>query len=304
MSAAKQPLLQIGAVGTAVRYLQTLLNQLPTQLETLAVDGLFGSKTRQRVKEFQGQNQLSQDGVAGPFTWEKLLELINRHGPAVVEAFIPPAGEMAARETIAAVANDQAAIFGGFDPKLHMGSAKIAGSLCANPATRARQGGLQLAAIFTVAGAASAAKCPSITVKAEQMYQRPHTSEERNQTDLPSWCGIFALYCCKMAGLRLSPWPLRWTPGKPKDSDEFRLLLPGEQPMKGDLGIKMMVGGKKLNHHFVIVDSTGKSVSTVDGNAGAYQQIVSRGYTTVEIYQSNGGFLRPIWERVLPGSKP
>jgi len=251
------------------------------------------------VVEFQSQNKLVPDGVVGPFTWEKLLDLIDTTGGAIVGAIISPEHESAARETIAAVANENLRSFGGFDPKLHMGSAKIAGSLCANALTRARQGGVQLAAIFTVAGLASAAKCPTISVKAEQMYQRNHTAEERNATDLPSWCGIFALYCCKIAGLKLSPWPLKWSIGKVQPSDEFRLLKPGESPMKGDLGIKLIVGGKMLNHHFVVVDAQGASVSTVDGNAGMFQEIVSRNYTTSEIYKSNGGFLRPIWERVL-----
>lgn len=300
MGVNTKPLLQFGSFGPAVRELQSGLNTLPTTLGLLAEDGSFGSKTRQRVMEFQGQNRLTQDGVVGPFTWEKFLDLIHQAGPGIVEAIIPPQDELAAREAIAAVANDNLRTFGGFNPATDIGSIKIAGSLCANQMTRARQGGLQLAAIFTVAGVASAAKCPTISKQAEQMYQRPHSPEERNTIDIPSWCGIFALYCCKMAGLNLSPWPLKWSIGKIKSNDEFRLLKPGEAPMKGDLGIKMMVGGKMLNHHFVIVDAPGTAVSTVDGNAGLFQEIKSNSYTSTAIYASNGGFLRPIWERVLP----
>jgi len=302
MAPGLKPLLKIGSFGPAVRELQSLLNQLPTSLARLTEDGQFGSKTRGRVVEYQGSHNLVPDGVVGPFTWESLLSFVNQHGPGLVEAVIGPEDESKARETIATVARQQYETFGGFDPAVHMGSVKIAGSLCANPATRARQGGAQLAAIFSVAGVTSASKCPFITVEAEKMYQRNHSAEERNKIDIPSWCGIFALYCCKMAGLRLSPWPLRYSLMGTKPGDEFRLLTVGEKPMKGDIGIKLVVNGKKLNHHFVIVDApeTGSSFSTVDGNAGMRQEIVARSYTQSEIYKSNGGFLRVLWDRVLP----
>src|SRR5262249_28497005 len=38
----------------------------------LRVDGIFGSKTLARVKEFQKNNGLRVDGVVGPKTWAKL----------------------------------------------------------------------------------------------------------------------------------------------------------------------------------------------------------------------------------------
>ena len=295
-----KPTLSLGSAGPVVKELQNLLNQLPTALPRLDPDGAFGPKTRGRVVEFQGQNQLSQDGVVGPMTWEKLLALINQYGTGIVQAIIGPEDGAAARETIAKVALEQLAAFGNYQPPPGPFNPRIAGAVLADRFTRARQGGMQLMAIFSVAGVPSASKCPTMSAEAEQMYASgTYSAEDRNLKDIPSWCGIFALYCCKMAGLKLSSWPLRWTPGKPKATDEFRVLAPSEPPKKGDIGIKMMVDGRRLNHHFVIVETDGNAIKSVDGNAGGIQMILSKNYTKGEIYASQGGFLRPIWERVL-----
>ncbi len=294
-----KPTLRIGSAGPAVRELQALLNRLPTVLTRLAEDGQFGLGTRGRVIEFQKRQHLSDDGVVGPMTWETLLALISAHGAAVVSAIISPAHESAARTTIMNVALQQLEAFGGFQPPASPLNPAIAGSLCANPLTRARQGGAQLAAIFTVAGVNSASKCPMISAKAEQMYQRDHTTYERNTIDIPSWCGIFALYVLRVAGLRLSDWPLRWSIGSVQAKDELRLLGPSEAPMAGDIGIKLRDKGRVLNHHFVVVAAGGDKVSSVDGNVGGRQEIQSRSYTRKEIRDSGGGFLRPIWDRVL-----
>lgn len=296
-----KPTLRIGSAGPAVRELQSLLNRLPTALKRLAEDGQFGLGTRGRVIEFQKRQQLSDDGVVGPLTWEALLALINAHGPGLVSAIITPAHESAARSTIVNVALQQLEAFGGFEPPASLLKPAIAGSLCANPLTRARQGGAQLAAIFTAAGVSSASKCPMISVQAEQMYQRAHTATERNILDIPSWCGIFALYVLRVSGLRLSDWPLRWSIGSVQAKDEFRLLGATEAPLPGDLGIKLRHSGATINHHFVVVAAGGDTVSSVDGNVGGRQEIQSRSYTRREIRDSGGGFLRPIWERVLKG---
>lgn len=294
-----KPTLRLGSAGPAVRELQSLLNRLPTALKRLAEDGRFGPGTRGRVIEFQRQQQLSDDGVVGPLTWDGLLALINAHGAALVSAVISPAHETAARSAIVNVALQQLQAFGGFQPPASLLKPAIAGSLCANPLTRARQGGAQLAAIFTAAGVSSASKCPTISLKAEQMYQRAHTTTERNILDIPSWCGIFALYVLRVSGLRLSDWPLRWSIGTVQPKDEFRLLGASEAPLPGDLGIKLRHNGAVVNHHFVVVATGGDTVSSVDGNVGGRQEIQSRSYTRQEIHSSGGGFLRPLWERVL-----
>ncbi len=67
-------LLSAGATGPDVRDLQSRLNLAPpTQLPPLAVDGIFGPKTRARVVEFQKNKGLVADGIVGPKTWAALL---------------------------------------------------------------------------------------------------------------------------------------------------------------------------------------------------------------------------------------
>jgi mannan endo-1,4-beta-mannosidase len=45
----------------------------PTALPLLTPNGKFGAKTRDRVKEYQGNNGLPVDGIVGPLTWSQLL---------------------------------------------------------------------------------------------------------------------------------------------------------------------------------------------------------------------------------------
>ncbi|MDT8717952.1 peptidoglycan-binding protein [Clostridium sp. 19966] len=42
----------------------------------LAIDGLFGPDTNYFVKLFQGNKNLSQDGIVGPQTWYSLLGML------------------------------------------------------------------------------------------------------------------------------------------------------------------------------------------------------------------------------------
>lgn len=62
--------LKKGCKGSEVKTLQTALNlACPFGL---VVDGVFGAKTEETVKEFQKTNGLSVDGIAGAKTWSKL----------------------------------------------------------------------------------------------------------------------------------------------------------------------------------------------------------------------------------------
>ena len=65
------PTLSIGSTGPDVRRLQILLVMMK-DLEYSDIDGNFGPKTQERVKDFQQGNNLTPDGVVGPLTWTKL----------------------------------------------------------------------------------------------------------------------------------------------------------------------------------------------------------------------------------------
>lgn len=68
------PLMSIGSRGSGVSWLQTALNKANNA--GLDVDGQFGSGTKQAVINFQKSNGLEADGIAGPATVNKLVEVI------------------------------------------------------------------------------------------------------------------------------------------------------------------------------------------------------------------------------------
>lgn len=72
--ASGYPLTQSGSRGIYVLIAQDALNTLGQQ--TGGLDGVFGSRTRQAVINFQGNNGLSQDGKIGPITWNSLMSQV------------------------------------------------------------------------------------------------------------------------------------------------------------------------------------------------------------------------------------
>ena len=69
-------MIRIGSTGKDVRDIQQLLNfTLPLQ-PLLAVDGIFGPKTNQRVVAFQKQSGLMADGIVGPMTGNSLVTTV------------------------------------------------------------------------------------------------------------------------------------------------------------------------------------------------------------------------------------
>jgi hypothetical protein len=65
----EHPTLRRGDSGEAVTYLQTLLCDVG---EAIIVDGKFCQYTEQKVKDFQLEKGLKQDGIVGPLTWAAL----------------------------------------------------------------------------------------------------------------------------------------------------------------------------------------------------------------------------------------
>ena len=66
------PTIRTGVKGNFVKILQYLLNFYGANL---VVDGNFGGNTQRAVIEFQRNNNLTQDGIVGRNTWNKLLNL-------------------------------------------------------------------------------------------------------------------------------------------------------------------------------------------------------------------------------------
>ena len=58
--------IKLGSKGESVKQLQGILG--------LTVDGNFGPKTENAVKNFQKKHNLTEDGIVGPKTWQALQE--------------------------------------------------------------------------------------------------------------------------------------------------------------------------------------------------------------------------------------
>jgi peptidoglycan hydrolase-like protein with peptidoglycan-binding domain len=77
------PVLRKGSEGGTVVRLQQMLNvfvghgEEGAHVEPLKADGVFGPKTEQAVKTFQGfdAGTLAVDGIVGEATWTKLLTM-------------------------------------------------------------------------------------------------------------------------------------------------------------------------------------------------------------------------------------
>ena len=64
------PQVKKGAKGNVTRLIQERLVSVGF---SLTIDGDFGTNTKEKVKKFQANRGLTQDGVVGPKTWEYLL---------------------------------------------------------------------------------------------------------------------------------------------------------------------------------------------------------------------------------------
>lgn len=74
-------LLRVGSTGNDVSTMQRFLNTIRTVYTSiepqLLVDGVFGNNTRRAVVTFQQQFLLVPDGIIGPLTWNKIVEMYN-----------------------------------------------------------------------------------------------------------------------------------------------------------------------------------------------------------------------------------
>lgn len=77
-------MLRFGSRGTLVEYLQLAL--VRAGYTSLTVDGIFGARTRDAVRDFQQKNGLSADGVVGRRTWNALMPYLKGYTTHVVRA--------------------------------------------------------------------------------------------------------------------------------------------------------------------------------------------------------------------------
>jgi len=74
-----EPVLRMGSGGLPVRRLQSRMSAVGFDMG--GVDGRFGAKTEQAVKQLQQQSELGADGVVGAKTWA-IVDALENEGPA------------------------------------------------------------------------------------------------------------------------------------------------------------------------------------------------------------------------------
>jgi peptidoglycan hydrolase-like protein with peptidoglycan-binding domain len=307
------PVLSFGSMGEAVLILQKALNFAPTQLARLTEDASFGPKTHGRVLEFQGQKHTVRDGVVGPITWGELEPFVAQV-LKMIDGNLPSADEGAKRQRIVDVAEASFANWGwgATGAVTPDGSPRIAAARGVGPSiggSRARQGGVMLAAIYAMAQAGGA-NCLTISSAMEAIYQQnPQDAagkEKRRSAinnDIGSWCGIFATYCYRSAGLNVT-----WNDVKHQLPKYFDSIGPNVAVQKGDIG----VFDPQINHHFVVVKDAapGERVYSIDGNVGnpsestvsPWNSVISkRFYLRTTLASKGGKFLRPKFGAMTKG---
>jgi hypothetical protein len=235
--------LTIGSTGPEVKKLQTGLNLLPSKLVQLSVDGIFGPKTFDRVKEYQTIAKIIVDGVVGQQTWNAMSLLLGALDRIVeINRLRDEVVGVAKREAEGAGMAVHAKISGGFDP---------------NKKKHFRAGHNRLLEYFRKA--APDPKNPGKTVFNENAIT--YLDKPNQLTPCPHWCGIFTVWAHKKANIPVGNWKL----GGGISSVQGFHLTP--IPQKGDVGY---VGGKY--QHMVLVERVylldGQiMIDTIEGNS-------------------------------------
>lgn len=278
------PTLRLFSKGPPVEILQSALNLWPhSKKVALNVDGVFGQKTYGKVREFQGANKLSMDGVVGPLTWAMLQAFVDQ----ILGLSVPNSHDDTG-EKIVTEAERSLSLWGwpGGQVTPNKLLPYIAAAICAesdNP-FRPRQGGGPLHLIFQGAGAPPSylPRCLTITKEAVKKWQDTSATATawRNSADLPAWCGIFCYYVYFCAGINLGGWVNHGA--NVNTLKKFKIITDSTKVAPGYIGVVDGKGGGR-NHHFIVKDNANGSIQSIDGNAWGPESPsdYSKGYRSV-----------------------
>lgn len=242
--------LRIGSRGSDVAEIQAALNQLPSTQAHLAADGIFGSKTSGRIREFQRQNRLAVDGIFGPNSFAMLLKLV-----ATILGTPPggpPDNKLATRKATIQAAE------------------RLVGKVDFTQMVQGRPKGIDIVRdIFKDAAGVALTDANFIDPMTHAWTPQPFVGGKKK-----SWCGIFCVYCYRKAGLKALKWninigaptgPIRLNTWSPQFAQNIKLA---------DMGAVAT-----QQHHFLIkkVESSNAhtpGLETIDGNllAGRIQR--------------------------------
>ena len=89
------------------------------------------------------------------------------------------------------------------------------------------------------------------------------TTIENIGGQLPSWCGIFAVWAHKKAGKNIGDWQMG------KGVSAFHTLTQTTAPQPGDIGYI----DQPYQHHCIVVKVEGDTVYSIDGNSGLFSEV-------------------------------
>jgi len=234
-------LLSFGSTGPDVVDLQNLLNFVPSDYDPLDVDGIFGPLTRQRTQEFQSDSSLVPDGIAGQQTWDQLFSQAIRTGD------LTPLS----RWQIAETARAEASAGGAF--------AKLSVEYDYDADLPLRWGYQKLLKYFRTSAPKPGQLNQSVFNEDNIMY----LTTPGELAPCPHWCGIFALWAIKTAGMNVGTWVV----GSGIASVSGFKNVSSLDVDKGDVGFV----SDPFQHHFIIdnvfTEGGVRKVNTIEGNS-------------------------------------
>ena len=245
-----------GSQGADVSRLQDRLNELGSDL---VADGIFGGKTRAAVVAFQSANGLAADGIVGPMTWNTLLA----GGPEPVPDV--PVGETKTPGTETHDADGQETPSEPTpEEKGGVGATVVSTALSQEGSVQAKAPG----APDPDTGKTTRLGWENLDKYFESSYggrDGQYNSVMQSQVkffggQLQSWCGHFAVWAWKSAGVNPGNWKI--------GSGVGALMMARARnpksytPQPGDIGYI----DQPFQHHCIVVRVEGDRIITIDGN--------------------------------------
>lgn len=257
-----KPTLRLGSRGSHVAALQQLLNvATPPTTAPLTPDGAFGPLTLGRVRQVQHHLKLVADGIVGPLTWTALEALNAVPGsPSPPPAPGPGPGTSDAKR-LAIVKKARTEL------TMHGSSVRAKSPGGKDPATgrTLRAGHDRLFEYFRLTSPAPGK--PGSTYWGDDQVRI--LWKPGQLSPMPHWCGIFALWVVKAAGLPVGTWKM----GHGINAvSGFKQVF---TPRPGDIVVKAI----PFQHHAVVekVEVVGGAtwIHSIDGNSGMDSRITA-----------------------------
>jgi peptidoglycan hydrolase-like protein with peptidoglycan-binding domain len=284
-----RPTIRQGSKGPDVALLQKMLNTIPqTLMQRLIEDGLFGRKTLERVVEFQRNAKLVADGVVGPQSWAMLDKL--------TQLFLPPGtttpGKLGTwsderyRQAVLTIALAEALPVSKVSDLLQLpvlstaDDPKPTGKTPTATPDAWRFGWPRLKQYYDEVSGVNAgfwSQTGELKVKGKVEVVTNLNGVRGNNWRAPNpadphrggmhWCGIFAIWCWRQAGVR-AQWRFGFDPTGVKKQG-FSQSNPAPKP--GDI---LVQGGSLVHHSLLLPDEAGPNHFLVINGNSDYQSVL------------------------------